>query len=72
MFATRSPHRPNQIGMSIVRLESIESNIINISNIDIIDGTPLLDIKPFIKEMDCFDIKAQDNSEWFNNKILKE
>ncbi len=72
VFATRSPHRPNQIGMSIVRLESIESNIINISNIDIIDGTPLLDIKPFIKEMDCFDTNDLDNSEWFNNKFMKE
>ncbi len=72
VFATRSPHRPNQIGMSIVRLESIESNIINISNIDIIDGTPLLDIKPFIKEMDCFDIKDLHSSEWFNNKFMKE
>jgi len=59
VFATKSPHRPNQIGLSIVRLESIESNIINITNIDIIDGTPLLDIKPFIKEMDCFDMIDQ-------------
>ena len=72
VFATRSPHRPNQIGMSIVRLDSINKNILNISNIDIIDGTPLLDIKPFIKEMDCFDMENQDNSEWFNNKFMKE
>ena len=72
VFATRSPHRPNQIGMSIVRLSSINKNILNISNIDIIDGTPLLDIKPFVKEMDCFDMKDQDNSEWLNNKFKKE
>ena len=72
VFATRSPHRPNQIGMSIVRLDSIEKNTLNISNIDIIDGTPLLDIKPFLKEMDCFDIEDQDNSEWLNNKFMKE
>ncbi len=72
IFATRSPRRPNQIGMSIVRLTSINKNILNISNIDIIDGTPLLDIKPFVKEMDCFDMNDQDNSEWLNNKFKKE
>lgn len=72
VFATRSPHRPNQIGMSIVRLKSIKNNTLNISNIDIIDGTPLLDIKPFVKEMDCFDMKDQDNTEWLNNKFMKE
>ena len=72
VFATRSPQRPNQIGMSIVRLNKIDKNILNISNIDIIDGTPLLDIKPFVKEMDCFDLEDQDNSEWLNNKFLKE
>lgn len=72
VFATRSPRRPNQIGMSIVRLDSIDKNILNISNIDIIDGTPLLDIKPFIKEMDCFDMSDQDNTEWLKNKFMKE
>ena len=72
VFATRSPHRPNQIGMSIVRLNKIDKNILNISNIDIIDGTPLLDIKPFVKEMDCFDMEDQDYSEWLNKKFMKE
>jgi len=72
VFATRSPHRPNQIGMSIVTLNNLNKNIINISNVDIIDGTPLLDIKPFIIEMDCFDIEKQDNSEWLANKFKKE
>ena len=72
VFATRSPHRPNQVGMSIVRLDSINKNILNISNIDIIDGTPLLDIKPFVIEMDCFDTKDHDNLEWLNNKFKKE
>ncbi len=72
VFATRSPHRPNQVGMSIVRLTSINKNILNISNIDIIDGTPLLDIKPFVKEMDCFDIGNQNYAEWLNNKFKKE
>ena len=50
VFATRSPRRPNQIGLSLVKLDKIENNILYISNIDIIDGTPLLDIKPYIEE----------------------
>ncbi len=52
LFATRSPHRPNPIGMSIVRLLKIENNILHISNIDAVDGTPLLDIKPYIPDLD--------------------
>jgi tRNA (adenine37-N6)-methyltransferase len=50
VFATRTPHRPNGIGLSIVNLDKIEKNILHISNIDMIDGTPLLDIKPFIED----------------------
>jgi len=48
IFATRSPSRPNHIGMSVVRIDRIEENIIYIRDLDIVDGTPLLDIKPFI------------------------
>lgn len=48
VFATRSPFRPNPIGISVVRLESIERNILNISCIDMADGTPVLDIKPYV------------------------
>lgn len=47
VFATRSPHRPNPIGMSIVKLESREANILNVRGIDMLDGTPILDIKPY-------------------------
>jgi len=47
-FATRSPHRPNPIGVSVVRLENIDRNILNISGVDMADGTPVLDIKPYI------------------------
>jgi len=50
VFATRAPKRPNSIGLSIVKLINIEKNILHIENIDIIDGTPLLDIKPYFKE----------------------
>ncbi len=48
LFATRSPRRPNPIGISVVRLLEIEKNSLRISDIDILDGTPLLDIKPYI------------------------
>jgi len=53
VFSTRSPLRPNHIGLSIVKLKSIEGNKIFIEGIDVLDGTPLLDIKPYIKEFDA-------------------
>jgi tRNA-Thr(GGU) m(6)t(6)A37 methyltransferase TsaA len=52
IFATRAPHRPNKLGMSLVRLLRIEDNILYVSDIDILDGTPLLDIKPYIRRFD--------------------
>jgi len=48
LFATRAPKRPNPIGLSVVKLVKREGNILHIENIDILDGTPLLDIKPHI------------------------
>jgi tRNA (adenine37-N6)-methyltransferase len=51
LFTTRLPDRPNPIGLSVVHLESIEKNTLYVSNIDIADGTPLLDIKPFISTL---------------------
>lgn len=55
VFATRAPKRPNQIGMSIVELERIEDNLLHIVNVDILDNTPLLDIKPYVKEFDYYE-----------------
>ncbi|MFV1990914.1 MAG: tRNA (N6-threonylcarbamoyladenosine(37)-N6)-methyltransferase TrmO [Acidimicrobiales bacterium] len=52
VFATRAPKRPNSIGLSIVRLLGIEQNVLHIENVDILDGTPLLDIKPYVPEFD--------------------
>ena len=52
VFATRAPKRSNPIGLSIVRLISVERNILHIENVDILDGTPLLDIKPYVPEFD--------------------
>lgn len=53
LFATRSPQRPNAIGMSVVKLISIQHNILTIENVDMLDGTPLLDIKPYVPEFDA-------------------
>ncbi len=55
LFATRAPKRPNPIGLSIVELLKIDKNIITIGSPDMIDGTPLLDIKPYV---DAFDAKT--------------
>ncbi|OYT30240.1 MAG: tRNA (N6-threonylcarbamoyladenosine(37)-N6)-methyltransferase TrmO [Thermofilum sp. ex4484_79] len=52
VFATRSPNRPNPIGLSVVKLVERKRNILKIVGIDAIDGTPLLDIKPYFQELD--------------------
>jgi tRNA-Thr(GGU) m(6)t(6)A37 methyltransferase TsaA len=52
VFATHSPHRPNPIGLTVVKLESIERNLLNVSRIDMIDGTPVLDIKAYIPRVE--------------------
>ena len=55
IFASRAPHRPNKLGMSLVRLVSIEENILHVNDIDILNGTPLFDIKPYIQRFDSRD-----------------
>jgi tRNA-Thr(GGU) m(6)t(6)A37 methyltransferase TsaA len=52
VFATRASARPNPIGLSILKLKSIEKNILHVSDVDIVDGTPLLDIKPYVPPFD--------------------
>ncbi len=51
VFSTRSPNRPNGIGMSIVKFTKIEGNIIEFQGVDMVDGTPVLDIKPYSDEL---------------------
>jgi tRNA-Thr(GGU) m(6)t(6)A37 methyltransferase TsaA len=53
LFATRAPNRPNPIGLSLVRLARIEGPRLHVENLDVLDGTPLLDIKPHVPEFDC-------------------
>ena len=61
VFATRSPQRPNKLGMSLVRLLRIEGNVLHVADVDILDGTPLLDIKPYVKR---FDSREDARSGW--------
>jgi tRNA-Thr(GGU) m(6)t(6)A37 methyltransferase TsaA len=68
VFATRAPKRPNSIGISVVRLLSIDKNIITIENVDMLNETPLLDIKPYIAD---FDIHKTQKNGWIKNKTDK-
>ena len=68
VFAIRGPSRPNRIGLSIVRLVGIEENILHIKDMDILDGTPLLDIKPYIPE---FDVKEAERIGWYADKAFE-
>ena len=55
IFAIRSPHRPNHIGFSIIKIKSIKANKVSFTEVDTLDGTPLLDIKPYVKYFDSRD-----------------
>ena len=54
LFATRSPCRPNPIGLSVVRLVRREGPVLHVAGVDILDGTPLLDVKPYVPDFDAF------------------
>lgn len=68
VFASRSPFRPNSIGLSCVKIINIESNVLTVSGIDMIDGTEIYDIKPYIPYSDCINDAKYGFS---NNKIKK-
>jgi tRNA (adenine37-N6)-methyltransferase len=63
VFATRAPARPCPIGMSAVRLLSVEGGVLEVADVDMIDGTPLLDIKPYVPEFDCY---PSSRAGWFD------
>ncbi len=65
VFSTRAPQRPNPIGISVVKLIGVNGNILEIENADILDGTPLIDIKPYIPD---FDIHQVEKTGWITNK----
>jgi tRNA-Thr(GGU) m(6)t(6)A37 methyltransferase TsaA len=54
VFSTRSPHRPNPIGLSVVRLESVRGLVLHVRDLDIVDGSPVLDLKPYVPYADAF------------------
>ncbi len=58
VFSTRTPYRPNAIGLSIVELLNREGNILHLDGVDILDGTPLLDIKPYTAKFDLHAVKC--------------
>ena len=64
VFATRSPHRPNPLGLSAVRLERVDGLTLHISDVDMLDGTPVLDIKPYVAYTDAI---ADAGSGWLEN-----
>jgi tRNA-Thr(GGU) m(6)t(6)A37 methyltransferase TsaA len=66
LFATRAPRRPNPIGLSIVALLRREQNILHVSNIDVVNGTPLLDVKPFVP---AFDAPQATAIGWLEGKV---
>jgi tRNA (adenine37-N6)-methyltransferase len=63
IFATRAPRRPNAIGLSIVRLIGLQEKTLEIEDVDILDGTPLLDIKPYVP---AFDSYCEAKAGWFD------
>ena len=69
VFATRSPARPNHIGISVVRLLGIEKNRLLVADVDMLDGTPLLDIKPYVPAFDSF---VPSRVGWYANKSAAE
>ncbi|MFH1699120.1 MAG: tRNA (N6-threonylcarbamoyladenosine(37)-N6)-methyltransferase TrmO [Candidatus Zixiibacteriota bacterium] len=69
LFATRAPRRPNAIGLSVVKLVKIEGNMLHIENIDMLDGTPLLDIKPYTPS---FDEETDVRTGWLSDKADRQ
>jgi len=69
LFTTRSPHRPNPLGLCVVELVAREKNILKVKGLDALDGTPLLDIKPYIPSIDE---KNNVKAGWFEGKLRVE
>jgi tRNA-Thr(GGU) m(6)t(6)A37 methyltransferase TsaA len=65
VFSTRTPMHPNGLGLSVVELISVKDNIVTIKGVDILDGTPLLDIKPYIENFDK--VEGEVRSGWMTS-----
>jgi tRNA-Thr(GGU) m(6)t(6)A37 methyltransferase TsaA len=66
VFATRAPTRPNRMGLSVVRLLNVRGNMLDIGNVDIVSGTPVIDIKPYVP---AFDSRTECRVGWFTAKL---
>ena len=69
LFATRHPCRPNPIGLSVVRLIERHGNVLEVEGVDIFDGTPLLDIKPYVPD---FDVRTEVRTGWYATRSIQE
>lgn len=69
LFATRYPFRPNRIGLSIVRLVERQGNELIVEGIDVLDGTPLIDIKPYVPD---FDVRTDVRIGWYKTRSVKD
>jgi len=65
VFASRHPCRPNSLGLTVVRLISRAKNLLEVSGVDVLDKTPVIDIKPYIRRFDCF---PEANEGWVASK----
>jgi len=68
VFATRAPARPSPIGISAVRLLAVRDGVLEVADVDMIDGTPLLDVKPYVPEFDCY---PNSKAGWFDESNSK-
>jgi len=68
IFAIRSPHRPNHLGLSVVRIKRIDGNKLYFTEVDVLDGTPVLDIKPYVRQ---FDARPDARSGWIEKHFQK-
>ncbi|MGE3861870.1 MAG: TrmO family methyltransferase, partial [Burkholderiaceae bacterium] len=66
VFATRAPARPNRIGLSIVQLQSVQGRVLHFTGNDMLDRTPVLDIKPYVPR---FDVRQTDRIGWFAARV---
>jgi tRNA (Thr-GGU) A37 N-methylase len=66
VFATRSPQRPNPIGLSVVRLVRVAGTQVYIEDVDVVDGTPLLDMKPYVP---AFDVRTTTSIGWYAQRL---
>jgi tRNA-Thr(GGU) m(6)t(6)A37 methyltransferase TsaA len=68
VFATRAPRRPNPLGLSLVRLVGVDGTTLHIEEVDLLDGTPVLDIKPYVP---LFDTRAEARIGWFSGVVQR-